>query len=147
MKHIILLFLGLLALSLTHPFQFSHPKINPTNPCPPWPPSFSITFNATVLQFGIIGAPSVLYYDYTQKAQRIDFSLCAATGKFNPCTVLFTATDVYTIENQKCSVQKGIGTLPPDWTKILTFNRTSLAFGQKGFFVELFGRSSSLLFY
>lgn len=62
---------------------------------PAWPNYFSVPFSVTVLEMGIIGAPSMLYYDWTLRSQRIDFGLCSANGDFEPCTVIFNGTGYY----------------------------------------------------
>ncbi len=96
----------------------------------PWPEAFSVGFDVTVLGYGMIGAPSYLFYDWTQQAQRIDFGLCSANGVFAPCTVIFNATAAYLIQNNKCCQAASVGTLPPGWTSALTYVNTTLAYGE-----------------
>ncbi len=78
----------------------------------------------------MIGAASHLYYDWSKRAQRLDFALCAANAVMSPCTVIFNATGAYLLQNNMCCQTAPVGTLPPTWTSALQYNLSTVAYGE-----------------
>eukprot|EP01089_Gocevia_fonbrunei_P006105 TRINITY_DN1662_c0_g1_i2.p1 TRINITY_DN1662_c0_g1~~TRINITY_DN1662_c0_g1_i2.p1 ORF type:complete len:196 (-),score=30.71 TRINITY_DN1662_c0_g1_i2:127-714(-) len=100
----------------------------------PWPKSFSVPYNATNVEAQIFGTPGMLYFDYTRQAQTLTFFQCAPAGNDKPCTLIFNATKTFLIFNSGrscCVAFADVGTLPPQWTDIMEFNRTTWAYGHK----------------
>eukprot|EP01100_Stratorugosa_tubuloviscum_P001486 TRINITY_DN132_c2_g3_i1.p1 TRINITY_DN132_c2_g3~~TRINITY_DN132_c2_g3_i1.p1 ORF type:complete len:237 (-),score=90.22 TRINITY_DN132_c2_g3_i1:83-730(-) len=108
--------------------------INCDKVAPAWPDSFSAPFLLTVYGFRIIGGPSMIYFDWTQKAQRLDFNQgCPVTGDpLQPCSVLFTSTQAFLITNNgsSCCCTAHVGTLPPTWTQVMSYNGSGPAYGK-----------------
>eukprot|EP01089_Gocevia_fonbrunei_P008526 TRINITY_DN2020_c0_g1_i1.p1 TRINITY_DN2020_c0_g1~~TRINITY_DN2020_c0_g1_i1.p1 ORF type:complete len:201 (+),score=18.79 TRINITY_DN2020_c0_g1_i1:280-882(+) len=111
--------------------EMFHSKVQ-VQGAPVWPTAFAANFTVTVLGFDIFSAPSTLYYDWNQKAQRIDFGSCTdGSNPPPPCSFIFTS-NIYLLKEHSCCISvPNIGTLPPQWPSILQFQRDLLVQGQK----------------
>jgi hypothetical protein len=96
-------------------------KTIPTAPV--WPEAFNVSFttnNGTV--------KGMLYYDYSQRAQRIDhesgnYECVHFYNTSGACSLVFTATDMYAIihDSGLCCHDLNVGTVSPSWAANATF--------------------------
>jgi len=92
---------------------------------PPWPQQFSIGHNSSVAAVGYY-TTGTIYYDWTQKVQRMTNSNCPFLG-FAFCDFLFVNDNIYLIVEDIfcCMMYEGLTPTPPNWVDFLTYNGTA----------------------
>jgi len=99
----------------------------PEPPKPMWPQAFSVPFTANVLDVQMYGIASSLSYDWTARAERIDFkggcpASAGSPGDNQTCVFIFNKDGGYFIQSGKCCQAVNVGPPSPNWISTLSLS-------------------------